>query len=116
MNFFWKSIGIFLLGIGSLFAFFKGSQLNQWAQSQRQTIGATPKLLKSIGDVTTNQNLAELHQKQAALRETVSTLQAVPNLSGFDYTTAQAQIQQIHLKSALIFHFLYQYFEHRSEK
>lgn len=95
MNFFWKGIGILLLGIASLFGIFKGFQLNQWAQGQRQTIGAIPKLLQSIGDVKTNPNLAELQHKQSTLSEAVSTLQAVPNLPGFDYATSQTQIQQV---------------------
>jgi len=95
MNFLWKGLGTLLLGIVSFFGLFKGFQLNQWTQGQRQTIEATPKLLQSIGDVKINPNLAELQQKQAALRETVKTLQAVPNLPGFDYATAQAKIQQV---------------------
>ena len=95
MNFFWKGLGALLLGIISFFGLFKGFQLNQWTQGQRQTIEATPKLLQSIGDVKTNPNLSELQQKQAALRETVKTLQAVPNLPGFDYATAQTKIQQV---------------------
>jgi hypothetical protein len=95
MQIFWKVIGALLLGIGSLFGLFKGFQLNQWRQGQEQTIATTPKLLQSIAEVKTNRNLAELQKKQAALQETVATLQAVPNLPGFDYAAAQTQIQQI---------------------
>ena len=95
MNFLWKGLGTLLLGIVSFFSIFKGFQLNQWIQGQRQTIEAIPKLLQSVGDVKTNPNLTEIQQKQATLRETVTTLQAVPNLPGFDYATAQTKIQQV---------------------
>lgn len=86
-----KGIAAAFVGILSLGAF----KFHQWTQSQRQVIEEAPKLLQGLGEVKTNSNLAALSQKQTQLREAKDNLQAIPDLPGFDYSGAQAQLKQI---------------------